>query len=162
MKAYKPMTHEIRNKVAMAMKNGLDISDIIQEHDIAGENLAGAIIKKLNRPASNLKNTNFTNAVIGQEGTICNLTGSNLTGCNFTKVKFNGVIWFRRCNLQNVNFFGAWMPYVELNGSDISNIKICDAFIRVGTKNWYGTIGKPYRNEQLESITEIQEQTLGR
>ena len=43
------MTNEVRKQVAMAIKNKLDISDLIENYSIAGEDLSYAIINRFNR-----------------------------------------------------------------------------------------------------------------
>lgn len=160
MKAVRPMTHEQRAKIQMYIKNKMDISALLDGYQLRNEDLSYSIISRFNRVSENISNTNFSNSVIGEDNFICNLSGCNFMGSNFSRVKFLGIIWLRRCNLTNSNFYGAWMPGVELNGSDITNMKMCDAFIRLGVKNWFGVVGRPYRAETLEGLTELQSQYL--
>ena len=43
----KPMTEDLRNKIQMYIKNGMDISDLIDGVSIKGENFCNAKIKRL-------------------------------------------------------------------------------------------------------------------
>lgn len=137
MEAKKPMTEVHKEKIMMAIKNGSDISDLIADYDISNMYLAGAVIKNINRIQENLPNINFCRAVIGEEGKITNLSGCNLKGSNFQWAKFLGTIFFKGCDLRNCNFNGAWLPNAQYQFADMRNISLCDAVIRIGSKNGF-------------------------
>lgn len=138
MKVRSRMTAEIRKKIKMYIKNRMDISPLIEDYMINGENLAGSIIKTINRINENITNTNFANCVIGNEENISNFMGSNLKGSNFTSAVFKGTVWFRHCDLRNCNFNKAVLTDVQYQHSDLRNITICDTVIRMGSRTGFG------------------------
>ncbi len=137
MQSKKPMTEAQKEKIQMAIKNRNDISDLIEDYDISNMYLAGAVIKRINRIQENLPNINFSRAIIGEEGKITNLSGCNLKGSNFLRAQFLGKVWFKGCDLRNCNFNGAWLPNAEYQFADMRNIQLCDAVIRIGSKNGF-------------------------
>lgn len=137
MKALKPMTHEVRNKIALRIKSQLDISDLIKDYNIKGLDLTGAIINFLDREDQDISNTLFIRAIIGTEDSITTLSGCNLNGCNFMNARFNGKVFLRYCDLRNANFSGAWLPTVDYRYSDLRNINLCEAVLKVGSRNGY-------------------------
>ena len=133
----KPMTEEVRNKIANYIKNQEDISDLIENYQIKNEYLCGAIIKRFNRVQEDIQNTNFSRCIIGEEGSVTNLVGSNFRGSNFSNSRFLGNVWFRSCDLRNCNFNNAWLPGVEYQYADLRNIPLCDAYLRIGSKSGF-------------------------
>lgn len=133
----KRMTQAQKDKINMAIKNGNDISDLIDGWDISGMYLSKAKITKFNRVQENLTNINFVGAIIGDVDKITNLSGCNFMGSNFQSVKFLGKVWLRNTDLRNCNFNDAWMEGVEYQGADLRNITLCNAFIRLGSKSGY-------------------------
>ncbi len=133
MTPVKPMTNDKLKEIQMAIKNGNDLSSIIDNYDICGLDLSNAIITRMNRVNENLSNTNFYNCRIGQDGTITNLSGCNFTGCNFTGAKFFGKVWMRSTDCRNVNFNNAFIAYVEFQYADLRNATFCDAIIQFGS-----------------------------
>jgi uncharacterized protein YjbI with pentapeptide repeats len=156
MIAKKPLTENVRQKIAIAIKNGLDISDIIANYQIKNEYLAGAIIKNINRVSEDLQNINFVRCVIGEEGKVTNLSGCDLKGCNFSDTRFLGTIWFKGCDLRNCNFTNAFMPNVEYQRADLRNIMLCDAVFRFGSKEGYKCKFSKKTFEQLFKFWEIE------
>lgn len=137
MKVRKRITPEVRAKIDQYIKEGIDISELIKDYDLRGQNFAGAVIKKISRPKEDLRNINFVRCVIGDESTTTDFTGANLMGSNFQWAKFIGPVWFRNCDLRNCNFNCAWMPTVEYQFADLRNVTLCDAFIRLGSRSGY-------------------------
>lgn len=135
MKVRKVMTEEVRNKIKLYIKEGIDISDLIENYSLKNENLAGSIIKKLDRLQEDISNCNFVNCVIGEEGKVTNLSGCILKGSNFQSTKFLGTIWLRGSDLRNCNFNNAWIPFVDYQYADLRNISLCETTIKIGSKS---------------------------
>ena len=133
----KSMTHDLRKKIKMYIKNRLDISELIKDVSIKGEDLSRAIIIRLVKVNCDLSACNFSGAVIGKEGEIVQLSGSILRDCNFTDVKFIEKIWMRKVDARGSNFNGCFMPYLEYQYSDMRNCKFCGTIIRLGSKEGY-------------------------
>ncbi len=131
------MTEELRKKIKTYIKNKIDISPLIQDIDLKGEDLSGAIIKTFNRVEDDLSGCNFSRCIIGEEGKITNLSGTKFRNCNFRGTKFLGKIFLRHCDCRNSDFSEAWMPYVEGQFSDFRECKICEVFTRIGTDYWF-------------------------
>ncbi len=133
----KPMTHTLRLKIKMAIKNNLDISDLIENVDIKGENLSNAIIQRFNRTSQNMSRTNFSCASIGKKGTITNLSNNKFFDCNFSETKFLGIVYLRRCDCSGSNFSGAECHNVEYQHSIFKNCNFCEAIFRLGSDYGY-------------------------
>lgn len=155
MEAIRNMTQVQKDKINMAIKNGNDISDLIEGWNISGMYLASAKISRFNRVQENMTNINFVGATIGEEGKITNLCGSNFMGSNFQSAKFLGKIWFRGCDLRNCNFNNAWLPEVEYQRADLRNIQLCDAVFRIGSKSGFGAKLEWKLFEQLAQYLEL-------
>ena len=84
----KQMTHGLRKKIRLMVKNKHDISDIIENVNIKGEDLSHAIISRFNRTGQDMSRTNFSHATIGQEGVVTNLSGNKLRDCDFCHAHF--------------------------------------------------------------------------
>ena len=135
----KPVTHELRNKIKMMIKNKEDISDLLDNIDIRGEDLSYAIIKRFNRTKQNLSRTKFTYAVIGEEGIVTNLSGNIFRECDFCNTHFLGTVYMRRCDCRGSNFSCAWMHNVEYQYSDMRQCNFCEAILRLGSDYGYKT-----------------------
>lgn len=118
----------------MRIKNGLDISDLIKEESIKGENLSGAIIKSIYIIKKDIKNTNFHNAILGEEGKVNVISNSDTRNCNFSGTKFLGIFYFRKNDSRNCNFKNCYWYNVEYQYSDLRGCDFCNAIIRIGTK----------------------------
>jgi len=136
----KKMTHELRAKIRKYIKNGIDISDLIRDVEIKGENLSRAIIKDFNRVADDISGTDFSYAVIGEEGKITNISGTKMRNCNFRGTKFLGKVWMRRVDARGSNFSEAYLPNVEYQHSDFRNCTFCSTVIRMGSREGLGAI----------------------
>jgi len=132
------MTENVRLKIKSYIKNQLDISDIIKDYDISNEDLSGAVIKNISRVNEKINNTKFVRCIFGEKDNIINFSGSDLKGCNFSYATFNGLVWFRRSDLRNVNFNDAFIPYVEYQYADLRNATICNTVFRLSSKAGLG------------------------
>jgi uncharacterized protein YjbI with pentapeptide repeats len=132
------MTENVRNKIKGYIKNGMDISELIADYDISNEDFSGAVIKNLTRINEKIINTKFIRCIFGDKDNIINFSGSDLKGCNFSYARFNGLVWFRRADLRNVNFNDAFVPQVEYQYSDLRNASICNTVFRLSSKAGLG------------------------
>lgn len=133
----KSMTPELRNKIAMYIKNKIDISDLIKDADLRNEDLSGAIIKTFNRVKLDCSGCNFSNAVIGEEGKITNLSKSKFRNCKFVRTKFIGKVWLRHCDLRGSLFTHADCSEVEWQYSDGRDCDFCETLLRLGVGYFY-------------------------
>jgi uncharacterized protein YjbI with pentapeptide repeats len=129
----KPITNEIKEKIKLYRKNNMDISELIKDIDIKGQNLSYCLIKDLNRTKENMSGTIFDFATIGEDGKVTNLSNNNFSGASFCGTKFLGKIYLRRCNCQNSNFNGSWMFNVEYQYTDFRYATFCESIIRMGS-----------------------------
>jgi uncharacterized protein YjbI with pentapeptide repeats len=132
MKSLKPITNEIREKIQKYIKEGLDISKLIENYDIKGLDLSGAIITECSRLQEDLQNTKFIRCTFGGDKKIVNFSSSDLRGCNFSHAKFLGPTWFRATDLRNCNFSYAYIPNVDYQYAQMENINLCACVIRFG------------------------------
>jgi len=144
-----PMNHAIRNKIKMAIKNQADISDLIRDVSIAGENLEGAIIKDFVRVNDNMSGANFSKAIIGTPGKIVNVSGSKLVNCRFDDVNFLSTTFMRRCDCRGANFSGAQVQKVEYQNSDFRGCKFCETAMRFGSNY---SLGSKFSPEMFEDL----------
>ena len=134
----KPMTNVLRDKIKMYIKNGVDISPLIKDIDIKGEDLSRAIIKDINRPDDNISGCNFHQAVIGEEGKITNLSRIDGRNCNFHRAKFLGTIWARYADLRNCNFQEVHATNMDYRFADLRNCNFCEAMFCIGSSKGIG------------------------
>ena len=99
-----PMTSDLRRKIKMAIKNRLDISELIKNVEIKGEDLSYAIIKDFTRVKCNISRAKFCNTIIGQKSKITNISDNIMKECNFGDTTFIGTVFMRRCNCRDIRF----------------------------------------------------------
>jgi len=133
----KPITNQIRQQIKMYIKNGLDISSLIKDVEIRGEDLRRAKIKDFDRPNTTISNTNFSDAIIGEQGKITDLCDCKFINCEFVNTKFYGTVFLRRCKCIDCNFNCAWLVDVEYQYTEFINTTFCEAVIRIGTDYGY-------------------------
>ena len=131
------MTHEIRKKIAIHVKNHLDISDLIRDVNVKGEDLTNAIIKDFSRSRCDMSGTKFKNATIGEEGRVTNLCRNRFIGCDFERCKFIGKILLRRCDCRDSYFVEASMCNVEAQYSNFVGCNFCETALRLGSDYLY-------------------------
>jgi uncharacterized protein YjbI with pentapeptide repeats len=134
------MTHEIRTKIQQYIKNGIDISILIKDVDIKGEDLSRAIIKTFNRPDDDVSRCNFCQAVIGEEKKISNLNRLTAQNCNFHRTKFLGKVWLRQANVRGSNFREANLIALDYKFTDFRGCDFCDSFICIGSDRGTGAL----------------------
>ncbi len=128
------MTNALRNKIKLAIKNRIDISDLIKDIDIKGENLNYAIIKSLNRIHGDISGCSFVRAVIGEDKKETLLSHCNLQHCNFKDATFKGKLIIRCADCRYCSFDSAFVPYVEYQHADLRGIDFCSCSWTLGSK----------------------------
>ena len=133
-----PMTHEVRKTISMAIKNGLDISDLIANYSIANEDLSNSIIKKFNRDRENISGLILTNAIIGTEETPASMSQVSAIGCCFKATKFLGQVNARKGNFTGTNWTDAYIPYCDYKFADLRGCTFCGTAFTMSTSQSYG------------------------
>ena len=136
----RPMTNILRDKIKSYIKNKIDISPLIKDIDIKGEDLSRAIIKNFNRPDDNISGCNLCQTVIGEEGKITNLNRINARNCNFHRAKFLGTVWIRHADVRNCNFREANLVAFNYKFSDFRGCNFCDVIFCIGSDKGMGAI----------------------
>ena len=134
----KPMTHHLREKIKMHIKNGLDISELIKDVSIKGEDFSYSKIKYFHRVGEDFSNTNFYNASIGSEDKISMILNCNIQHCNFQKTKFIGKFFLRHTDARWAIFREASGPEVEYQFTDFRGCSFCHAVMKIGTEEGIG------------------------
>ena len=155
---YKPMTNDLRSKIQMYIKNKLDISSLIEDINLKGEDLSFAIIKRFNRIDCDLQGVNWAHAILGNPDRLdftvirCNISNSNFEGTIFEKS------WIRSCKALNCNFRNSDVSKVSYNHTDFGEgTTFCGAIIRIGTKEG---IGCHFPSSMWKDLTEGWDTTI--
>ncbi len=133
-----PMTNDLRKRIKIRIKNHLDISDLIQDVDIKGEDLQYAIIKNFTRVKVDISRVNLSNAVIGEKGKVTNISGNIMRNCRFCDIRFLGRVYMRKCICDGSDFNGADCSNVEYQKTSFLNCKFCETAIRLGSSYSWG------------------------
>ena len=126
------MTNEIREKIKTYRRNGMDISELIGDVIIAGEDLSGTIISKFSRRERDLRSIDFSNCILGDKSVITNICDKDFRNCNFTKTTMLGVVFARRCDFRGSNFQSATVTDMQYQNSDLRNCNFCETAVRWG------------------------------
>lgn len=132
------LTGAQKEEIQMYIKNQIDISPLIANYSIAGENFSNAIIKTFNRPDEDISGLILANAIIGEDGKITNLNRVIAHHCNFRRSTWKGNIWARRANLQYSAFTDAFVPYLDYRYADCRHCDFCNAVWQIGTEKGLG------------------------
>ena len=133
-----PMTHEVRNSIRMAIKNKLDISDLIENYSIVREDLSYSIIKRFNRDRDNISGVNLTYAIIGTDEVGANMNQVLAIGCNFKGTKFLGHVSARKGNFTASNWNDAYIPYCDFKFADLRGCTFCGTAFTMSTSQSHG------------------------
>ena len=133
-----PISNEIRNKIRQYSKNQIDISPLIQNINIRGEDLSRTIIKSFNRPDDDISGCNFYQTIIGEEGKITNLNRITAKNCNFHRAKFLGTVWVRNADFRDCNFREADLVAFDYKFANFQGCDCCDVIIRIGSDKGTG------------------------
>ena len=134
----KPWTQDLANKIAIRVKNKLDISELVKDVNIKGQDLSRAIIKDLHIISQDITNTSFFQAQLGEEGKITSFINSNLQDCNFGRTKFLGRVLMHNCDARRTNFRNAFFPDAEYKMTDFRGATFCHCVMKIGTEEGAG------------------------
>ena len=160
-----PITNEVRKQISMAIKNKLDISDLIENYSIAGEDLSYAIIKRFNRDRDNISGLNLTHAIIGTEEQGASMNQIIAINCNFKGARFLGQVSARKGNFTNTNWNDAYIPYCDYQFADYRGCTFCGTAFSMSMTKCYGAkfdaklfehLGKMF-NLSITALPEIKE-----
>lgn len=136
----KIMNSELRKKINSYIKNGLDISELIKDVSIKGEDLSYSKIKSLYRVDTDISGCNFSHSIIGSEDTQTTIIKCKMNNCNFESAKFIGKVWMRNCDARNCNFKNSDVHTVSYNNTNFLGSTFCNSIITIGTKQGIGAI----------------------
>lgn len=127
-----------KDEIKMYIKNQLDISPLIENYAIAGEDFSNAIIKTLNRPDENISGVSFANAIIGEENGVVNLNRVIAQNCNFRSSIWKSKVWARNSDFRYSSMKDAFCPYFDYRYSDFRHCDFCGVFIQILSTNGVG------------------------
>lgn len=133
----KPMTHKLRNKIKLAIKNRQDISDLIEGVDIKGENLSYAIIKRMDRIQDDFSGATFDYCVFGQSRERMNWSGSIAQNCRFRNARFESFMVFRGTDFRGSSFREAFLPFMTCEKADFRRVNWCDVTLQLGSEKMH-------------------------
>jgi uncharacterized protein YjbI with pentapeptide repeats len=134
----KSFTNELKKQIDIRIKNGIDISDLIKDVDIRGQDFSRAIIKELNIVNGDISNAMFFDATIGQENTITNLSGTKMNHTNFKQARLLGETWLTGADARNSIFTSAYMPYPKFNNANFKGANFCGIITKIQTHTYKG------------------------
>lgn len=145
----KLMDNQLREKIKSYIKNHLDISSLIKDVSIKGENLSYAYIRELYKVDTDISNCNLSHCEIGSSETRVHIIRTKMVNCNFESTKFIGEVWMRSCNAQNCNFKNADVHTVSYNNTNFLGSTFCNAIITIGTRQGIGATFPPSMFQDL-------------
>lgn len=125
MKALRPMTHVLREQVAIAIKNGVDCSELIAPYEIQGESLAGVRCARFDRSQQAMRDVNLSGAwlpdaqLVQTDARGCNFAGANLERANAVSA-----------DLRGANLTNCFAPWAQWRYADLRNATLVGAVIR--------------------------------
>jgi uncharacterized protein YjbI with pentapeptide repeats len=131
-------TAQVRKEVEMRIKNKLDISDLIKDYDVNGEDLSGAIITSFDRPGKDISGINLHNAIIGSKNVTTNWNRVVARGCQFQGCQFLGQLNARKADFRNTIWDGAFAPYVDYRFANMRGGSFCECVFTISTLKSYG------------------------
>jgi uncharacterized protein YjbI with pentapeptide repeats len=139
----KPFINDLKSKIEIAIKNGIDVSELIKDVDLRNVNLSRAIIKKLQIRDRDISGCNFSNCILGDEGNIGNIPqisfiNCKMNHCNFEGARFVSTSWIRSCDAQNCRFNNTDASKLSYANSNFMGSTFCGAIIRIETKEGIG------------------------
>jgi len=135
----RPMTNSLREQIQIYIKNKKDISDLIADIDLKGENLSHAVVKYLNRVNCDLRGINWSYCLLGSEDKIFSIIQCDISNSNFENAKFVGSTFIRSCKAHNCNFKNADLSKVDYQYTDCGETSnFCNAIIQISTRKGLG------------------------
>jgi uncharacterized protein YjbI with pentapeptide repeats len=120
------------------MKNKMDISDLIADVSIKGENLSGAIIKTMNRDGDDISGVNLSRAIIGESNKTIEWSNIIANNGNFYRTRFLGRIRVNNAQMTHSNFNRCYAPFADYKKTDFTGSSFCGAIFRIGTGDGKG------------------------
>lgn len=138
-KNMKSMTNELRKQIQTYIKNRVDISDLLYNIDIKGEDLSRAVIKHLSLVDRDISGCNFSYTELGDDNRIFSIIRCNIRNCKFEGAKFIGRTFMRSCDADNCNFNNADVSLVDYQHTNFGeNSTFCNAKITISTNSGIG------------------------
>jgi len=135
----RPMTHSLRKKIRIRIKNRQDISDLIKDVDIKKENLNRAIISSFDAIHRDISGTTFVNAVIGEKNKEIHMHWCTAYHSSFKDTTFLGRLFLKNADMRHTSFVGCTiLGGVEYQHSDLRGCNLCDALWTVGSRAGHG------------------------
>lgn len=123
------MTHKIRKKIALARKNRQDISELIKDYNIKGEDLSYCYISELNVVSEDISGTNFSNSKLK-----LNAVRADIQDCKFVRTVFLPGSSIRSANARRINLFKANAGHnLDYAYADIRGGNLCGLIISIGS-----------------------------
>jgi uncharacterized protein YjbI with pentapeptide repeats len=129
----KKMTNDIREKIKTYKKAHKDISELIKDFSIKGEDLSHTVIKRFMRYNEDCSNINLSGAVIGEEGGEVCISGCNFSNSNFHRTKFLCKVNASKGVFCNSNFYKCIVPDVDYQYADIRGASFCGIVTKIDT-----------------------------
>ena len=132
MRTKKPMTHNVRKKIAEYNKTQVDISPLIQNYSIKGENLSFSYIADL--------------CVVGEDISGCNFTGAKIKiqaqkalaqNCMFVRTTLLPGSSLRHGDFRKANFYQANCGYIDYAYGDFRGANVCGAVFSFASRLGY-------------------------
>jgi uncharacterized protein YjbI with pentapeptide repeats len=149
------LPNAIKNEVAMRIKNKVDISELIAPYSIQNEDFSYAIIKTFNRIGENISNLNLTNAIIGSENQMIDLSGADARNCCFKRTQFISKVISKRTDFRNSNFTETFIPKWDYRLANLIGCVFCGTTFTIGTHYAFGAKFSPALFESLAKMCNL-------
>jgi uncharacterized protein YjbI with pentapeptide repeats len=136
----KAMSHDLRERITLAIKNGSDISELIKGVSIKGENLSGALITEFDVTGQDISRCDFSRATIGTKDNVVYMNNTRARECSFVRATFPGKVMARRADFTGSSFKGAFIPYADYKFADLRGCTFCDTVFSIGTPRAAGAM----------------------
>jgi uncharacterized protein YjbI with pentapeptide repeats len=131
--------HLLRAEINSRIKNGLDISDLIEPYDIKGEDFTNARIKRFRRPDDDISGLIACNVIFGEEGgEKIVLNRAIARNCNFQRAVFKTELLAKGLDARGSNFCKAFLPYVDYRYADLRGCDFCGTVFTITTPKAIG------------------------
>lgn len=131
----KPFTNDLRQQINLYKKNGTDISFLIKDKTIKGEDLSYCKINNLYCVGEDISGTNFSNAEIKAQ-----FQKAIAHNCNFKKTIFLPGSSLKYGDFRGSNFEQAVVMQINYSHGDFRGCNLCNATMTLG--DGYGSGAK--------------------
>lgn len=129
-----PMTNALRSQIMNYIKSGIDISDLIKDIDIRGEDLSNAVIKRFDKSNQDISNCNLSNTKISN----ANLMKTIARNVNFSYADMSNSNC-KYLNAVGANFLRTNCKDTDLCLADLRSCNLCDITITISARYLYKT-----------------------